>query len=165
MTHRSFLQRFGDLLRLHGLATAEIGEEVIAGLDAALLNEVPESVLVRKADEVVLVMRQRKRSDGGDNPDGDAREEDGEPERNQEIHVLPLRIEAAYQDLGCESDGLQAVLVRSTNATRNACTGHSVASTVDSGALVTECPDRAQTARRRLKARRPTIRSRRRSWC
>jgi hypothetical protein len=92
VAHRAFLQRLADLLRLHGLATAEVGEDVVAGLDAALANEVDEAILVGQVDEVLLVMGQRHPGNGGDDPDGGGGEEDGQPEGDQDVHSIPLGI-------------------------------------------------------------------------
>ena len=88
---RAFFQGLLHLLRFHRLGVAEIGEDVVAGLDAALAKVVHEAVLVGEVDEVPLVMGHGHPDHGGNDPDGGRGEEDGEPEGEQEFHVFPFR--------------------------------------------------------------------------
>src|SRR5262245_39057697 len=69
---RALLECPAHLLRFHRFAGAEIGKEVVAGLDAAGAEELHESVLVSRTqtDPVVLVMEEWHPEDGGDDPDG-----------------------------------------------------------------------------------------------
>src|SRR5262245_18383915 len=94
---RASLQRLADLLRFHRLPIAEVGEDVVAGLDAAPADVVHETVLVGEPDEVRLVMGQGHPDDGGYDPDGGRREEVGEPGGGQEVHGSPFFGELAYQ--------------------------------------------------------------------
>ena len=85
---RAFVQGLLHLLRFQRLAAAEIGEDVVAGLDAAPADVVHETVLVGEADEVLLVMGQGHPDNEGNDPDGGRGEEDGEPEGDQEFHAV-----------------------------------------------------------------------------